>query len=77
MMPEFKTIANFRKDNDKAIRGVCRPFVVLVSGLACSLKRWRPSMVASSRRSTIATAASPAPSFSGVWKRSSPALTVT
>jgi transposase len=24
-----KTIANFRKDNDKAIRGVCRQFVVL------------------------------------------------
>ena len=29
LMPDFKTIANFRKDNSKAIRGVCRQFVVL------------------------------------------------
>ena len=27
LMPDFKTIANFRKDNGKAIRGVCRQFV--------------------------------------------------
>jgi transposase len=24
LMPDFKTIANFRKDNSKGIRGVCR-----------------------------------------------------
>ena len=29
LMPDFKTIANFRKNNGKAIRGVCRQFVVL------------------------------------------------
>src|SRR5436853_7864061 len=29
LMPDFKTIANFRKDNGKAIRGVCRQFIVL------------------------------------------------
>ena len=29
LMPDFKTIANFRKDNGKAIRRVCRQFVVL------------------------------------------------
>jgi transposase len=29
LMPDFKTIANFRKDNSKAIRSVCRQFVVL------------------------------------------------
>ena len=29
LMPDFKTIADFRKDNGKAIRGVCRQFVVL------------------------------------------------
>lgn len=29
LMPDFKTIANFRKDNGKAIRGVCCQFVVL------------------------------------------------
>jgi transposase len=29
LMPDFKTIANFRKDNGLAIRGVCRQFIVL------------------------------------------------
>jgi hypothetical protein len=29
LRPDFKTIANFRKDNGKAIRNVCRQFVVL------------------------------------------------
>jgi transposase len=29
LTPDFKTIADFRKDNGKAIRGVCREFVVL------------------------------------------------
>jgi transposase len=29
LTPDFKTIANFRKDNGKAIRGVCRQFVLL------------------------------------------------
>ncbi len=28
-MPDFKTIANFRKDNGRAIRNVCRQFIVL------------------------------------------------
>ncbi len=28
-MPDFKTIANFRKDNGKAIRAVCSQFVAL------------------------------------------------
>ncbi|AIB37646.1 hypothetical protein PFLUOLIPICF7_17235 [Pseudomonas simiae] len=34
LMPDFKTIANFRKDNSKAIRCVCRQFVVLCQPLA-------------------------------------------
>ncbi|WP_226503510.1 IS1182 family transposase [Pseudomonas sp. MWU16-30317] len=33
LMPDFKTIANFRKDNSKAIRGVCRQFVLLCQRL--------------------------------------------
>ncbi|WP_322982153.1 IS1182 family transposase [Pseudomonas sp. C11] len=33
LMPDFKTIANFRKDNGKAIRGACRQFVVLCQQL--------------------------------------------
>jgi transposase len=33
LMPDFKTIANFRKDNGKAIRKVCRQFIVLCQQL--------------------------------------------
>jgi len=33
LLPDFKTIANFRKDNSKGIRGVCRQFVVLCQQL--------------------------------------------
>src|SRR3979411_795919 len=34
LMPDFKTIANFRKDNGKAIRQVCRQFIVLCRQLS-------------------------------------------
>jgi transposase len=33
LAPDFKTIANFRKDNGKAIRNVCRQFVALCKEL--------------------------------------------
>ena len=33
LMPDFKTIANFRKDNGPAIRNACRQFIVLCRGL--------------------------------------------
>lgn len=33
LMPDFKTIANFRKDNGPAIRRTCRQFVVLCQRL--------------------------------------------
>lgn len=32
-MPDFKTIADFRKDNGNAIRSVCREFIVLCRDL--------------------------------------------
>lgn len=34
LMPDFKTIADFRKDNGKAIQGVCREFVMLCRNLS-------------------------------------------
>ena len=34
LMPDHKTISDFRKDNKKAVRGVCREFVVLCRRLA-------------------------------------------
>ena len=33
LAPDFKTIANFRKDNGKAIRSVCKQFIVLCQQL--------------------------------------------
>jgi transposase len=33
LMPDFKTIANFRKNNRKASQGVCRQFAVLCQQL--------------------------------------------
>jgi transposase len=33
LAPDFKTIADFRKDNGKAIRGVCREFIVMCRDL--------------------------------------------
>ncbi|MHA6140187.1 transposase [Pseudomonas mohnii] len=42
LMPDFKTIANFRKNNSKAIQGVCRQFVVLCQQLGL----FRESLVA-------------------------------
>ncbi|HKI59949.1 MAG TPA: IS1182 family transposase [Mariprofundaceae bacterium] len=33
LMPDFKTVADFRKNNGKAIRSVCREFVVLCRNL--------------------------------------------
>ena len=33
-VPDFKTIANFRKDNSKAIRGVCRQFRSIYRAIA-------------------------------------------
>src|SRR6266478_6060759 len=50
LSPDFKTIADFRKDNGKAIRAVCRQFVVLCRRWPCSAKRWPPSTAASSKR---------------------------
>lgn len=47
LTPDFKTIANFRKDNGKAIRGVCRQFVVLCQ---CSPKRLVALITGNDRR---------------------------
>jgi transposase len=58
LMPDFKTIADFRKDNGEAIRKVCRAFVLLCPSLVT--RAWR-STAASSRRQTTVTRISPKP----------------
>jgi transposase len=43
LTPDFKTIADFRRDNGQAIRNVCRQFVELCRQLhACHLYRLAP-----------------------------------
>src|SRR5437867_243112 len=58
LAPDFKTIADFRKDNGRAIRSVCREFIVLCRRLDLFSEAW-PSTAASSRRSTIGIRTSP------------------
>ena len=71
LTPDFKTIANFRKDNGKAIRNVCRQFVVLCQRLgSCFRTRSWQSTAVNSRPSTAATAISLRPSSSAEWKKS-------
>ena len=38
LVPDQKTIADFRKDNGRAIRQFCTQFMVLCWALACSRK---------------------------------------
>ena len=62
LVPDFKTIADFRKDNGKAIRKVCREFVAAVPHASiCSARPAWPSTAASSRPSTRGTRTSPRP----------------
>ena len=69
LMPDFKTIADFRKDNGQAIRKVCGQFVVLSDALSCSARRVLRSTAASSKPSTRGTVTSPRPRCSGGWRR--------
>src|SRR6478735_11647289 len=55
LAPDFKTIADFRKDHGTAIRNVCREFILLCRRCSCSPTASSRSMEASSRRSTTGT----------------------
>jgi|UPI0002892E58 hypothetical protein len=44
LIPDFKTIANLRKDNSKAIRGVCRQFRSIYRAIAQPTKVDDPTM---------------------------------
>src|SRR3979490_842891 len=63
LMPDFKTIADFRKDNGEAIRRVCREFVMLCRRL--ELFSEASVAAASSRPSTRETGTSRKPRWSG------------
>jgi transposase len=55
LAPDFKTIADFRKDNGAAIRSACRQFVALCRGLKIFTRRSSQSTAAVSRPSIPAT----------------------
>src|SRR3954463_15943592 len=74
LMPDFKTIADFRKDNGPAIQAACTQFVVLCRRLNLFTPR---STGASSRRSTTATRTLRWPRSASAWRRSRPASRVT
>jgi hypothetical protein len=61
LAPAFKTIADFRKDNGRAIREVCREFVALCRKLDCLVQRASRSMGRSSKPSMHGTRTSPSP----------------
>jgi len=62
LAPDFKTIVDFRKNNAKAIRFVCREFVMICRKLNFYLaKPLLPLMAASSKQSTTVIATSPVP----------------
>ena len=53
LVPDDKVIADFRKDNGPAIRGVCARFVDLWRQVVCRRRRASRSTAASSKRSII------------------------
>ncbi len=56
LAPDFKTIADFRKHNGKAIRAICRDFVVLCRRLGLFTQAIVAIDGSKSRRSTTVTA---------------------
>lgn len=78
LTPDFKTVANFRKDNPKGIRGVCRQFVVLCRELGLFAEAVVAIDGSKFKAVTITeNETSPAPSCSGKCRRSSRASSVT
>src|SRR6266853_6686288 len=71
LVPDHKTIADFRKDNGRAIRQVCSRFVVLCRTMGLFAPKLASRLTAaSSRQSIIGTRISRAPRCSGEWHRS-------
>ena len=77
LMPDFKTIASFRKDNGKAIRNVCRQFVVLCQQLGLFSEALVAIDGSKFKPSIIVTGTSPVPSWNGECRKSNRASIVT
>ena len=59
LAPDFKTIADFRKDNGPAIRQACRTFIQFAARQDYSVVIWWRLMAASSRRRRVKIKPSP------------------
>src|SRR5437764_932020 len=68
-MPDFKTIADFRKDNGEAIRRVSVSLWCCAGALNSSPRRSSRLTAVSSKPSTRVTGTSPKPRCSGGWSR--------
>jgi transposase len=74
LVPDFKTIAGFRKDNGVATRKVCREFVLLCRRLKVFSDATVLSTAAKLRRSTTVTRISLIASFRLAWSNLNKAL---
>ena len=74
LTPDFKTIADFRKDNGVAIRKVCREFVLLCRRLKLSQTLPSRSTAANLKPSTTVTRTSLTASFRLEWSNLNKAL---
>ena len=77
LAPDFKTIADFRKNNGEAIRLVCREFVMLCRKLNLFSDAFVAIDGSKFRQSTTATRTSARPRSKRDCNRSMPALSVT
>jgi transposase len=69
LAPDFKTIADFRKDNGPAIQAACTQFIAICSELGLFAHAVAAIDGAKFKRSTRAIATSPGASSSGVWSK--------
>src|SRR3954468_15842661 len=69
LAPDFKTIADFRRDNAEAIKEACQQSVVGAAAWGCWPAPWWRSMDRSSGPSTRTRRTTPAPSSPAVWRR--------
>ena len=69
LRPDFKTIADFRKDNEIRLAGCVGSSHYCAAGWSCSAVNWWRLTGASSKRSIIVSAISPEASWSARWAR--------
>jgi transposase len=67
LAPDFKTIADFRRENGEAIRAVCRQFVLLCRGIGPATGTTPPGQSVCARTKWT-------PASRGIWRCSTPPI---